>query len=456
DAVLSRISLCPHKAGMDSVNKNKTDEVIRSMSEGSRFYDNERRKAAQTAQRVQVMKSRAAVLSTGALQQAEAMASAFERQLETERDLSRVIVHCDADAFYAAVELRDQPHLRGKPIGIGGIGMLSTASYEARKFGVRSAMPGYIALRLCPELILVKPRFHAYEAASRQLQAVMAQYDPNFRSVSLDEAYLDITDYMARLTPGDVAQLPPLTTVADPPLVQEANSADSKPGMATDSAGARNLTTLEGRALAARVVHQMRTRMHETTQLTVSAGIACNRMLAKIGSDQNKPDGQFCLPADRAAILAFLANMPTRKIPGIGKVTEQILRELDITNCQALLQQRALLKLLFTPISFDFFMRSALGIASNNTRKRSERKSIGHETTFRELNQVPDLEDKCLHLCHKTALDMERKALLGRSVCLKLKTVDFKVKQRSVLLPAHTADEPVIKRAALGLLHREL
>jgi DNA polymerase kappa len=197
-----------------------------------------------------------------------------------------VIVHCDADAFYAAVEVRDNPDLKGKPIGIGGNSMLSTASYEARKFGVRSAMPGYIAKQLCPELIFVRPRYEAYREASAKMQAVMATYDPDFKAVSLDEAYLDLTAYIAQLSPTAIEHLP-----------------------------------LDGsKQPAERVVHELRARIFDATQLTVSAGIACNRMLAKIGSDQNKPNGQWYLPPVAEDVRMFMSKLPVRKLPGIGKV----------------------------------------------------------------------------------------------------------------------------------------
>ena len=258
DSIVARIALCPNKAGMEKVDQQKANRIILRMSEGSRFFKNEQRKDAKTTLRVQQLVAKARAFPADMVRQAERGLRSLERLLEAQRDLSRVVVHVDADAFYASVEERDHPWLKDKPIGIGGMSMLSTANYHARRFGVRSAMPGYIAKKLCPDLILVKGRPQAYSEASKAIQAVLALYDPNFHAVSLDEAYLDITDYIQRLSAQARAKLP----------------------------------LDESCTVAERVVHEMRLKITAATRLTVSAGIACNTMLAKIGSDQRKPDGQ--------------------------------------------------------------------------------------------------------------------------------------------------------------------
>jgi DNA polymerase kappa len=158
--------------------------------------------------------------------------------------------------FYAAVEMRDNPDLRGKPVAVGGIKMICTANYEARKYGVRAAMPGFIATRLCPNLVFVPTNFDKYRQVAEQTREIFRQYDPNFEAMSLDEAYLDLTDYM---------QQHPQHTPSE-------------------------------------VVAELRSRIFQITQLTASAGIACNSKLAKICSDVNKPNGQFELKSDEESI----------------------------------------------------------------------------------------------------------------------------------------------------------
>eukprot|EP00041_Stephanoeca_diplocostata_P038622 m.1534700 g.1534700 ORF g.1534700 m.1534700 type:complete len:272 (+) comp25243_c0_seq52:3581-4396(+) len=217
---------------------------------------------------------------------------ALVESLEQSRNLSRCIVHVDMDMFYAAVEMRDDPSLREKPMAVGGIGMLSTSNYAARKFGVRAAMPGYIALKLCPDLVIVPSRFDAYRIASDQVKQVLAEYDPNFQQVGFDEAYVDLTAWVAR-------------------------GADVQ-----------------------RVVAEMREKIRAATQLTASAGIAPNKMLAKICSDMNKPNGQYFLESTREAVLRFIHGLSVRKVSGIGKVSAAVLHRLGVQTCHHLYQQR--------------------------------------------------------------------------------------------------------------------
>ncbi|KAK3242023.1 hypothetical protein CYMTET_48263 [Cymbomonas tetramitiformis] len=181
------------KAGMDGVDKDKVKQIVYEMSKGSAHFANEQRKEAQVMQRIERMKGQAAKLTPTQLQGSERAADGRIASLEATRDLSKTWLHIDMDAFYAAVETLDDPSLASKPMAVGGMGMISTANYVARTFGVRSAMPGFIARKLCPELLFVKPDFEKYTKASHVTRGVFAIYDPKFMAGSLDEAYLDVT-----------------------------------------------------------------------------------------------------------------------------------------------------------------------------------------------------------------------------------------------------------------------
>jgi len=273
------------KAGLAGVDRAHVNAIIEEASRGSPFYVNQQRRDAKVQARLAEMRAKLdRVAGDKALMQSTLRTIDSELQiLEDQRDLTRVVVHVDMDAFYAAVEARDNPELANVPMAVGSLSMLSTSNYAARKFGVRSAMPGYIARRLCPELVIVPVNFTKYRAVGEEIREIFAEYDPHFRSVSCDEACMDCTDYARRRAEA-----------GDP---------------------------VEPAALAA----EIRTRVFARTALTASAGVATNRLLAKMCTDLNKPNGQFVLPPTREAILQFLEDAPVRKIPGIGRVTETLL-----------------------------------------------------------------------------------------------------------------------------------
>ncbi|KAH7963329.1 hypothetical protein HPB52_020630 [Rhipicephalus sanguineus] len=242
-------------------------------------------------------------------------------KMECTRDLNRVIVHVDMDAFYAAVEMLDNPSLRDKPMAVGSVGMLSTSNYEARKYGVRAAMPGFIGKKLCPTLVIVRPNFHKYTEFSRRVRQVLVQYDEDFTPVGLDEAYLDITEYMAK------------------------NDAEAED-----------------------VVQEMRQKIFDATQLTASAGIAANMFLAKVCSDMRKPNDQFRLPNDVDSIRKFVSSLPIRKVPGIGAVQEQLLMALGVRTCHDLWVKRAEIGHLFGEVTARFYLRAALGLGCTEVK----------------------------------------------------------------------------------------
>ena len=258
-----------------------------------------------------------------------------DRDSLVEPDLQRKIIHIDMDAFYASVEQRDNPELRGKPVAVGGSGergVVAAASYEARKFGVRSAMPSISAKRKCADLIFVKPRFDAYRAVSLQIRDIFAQYTPLVEPLSLDEAYLDVTE------------------------------------------------NLKGIASATEIAKEIRAKIRAETSLTASAGVSYNKFLAKLASDHNKPDGLFVITPNMGP--AFVEALPVDKFHGVGPATTAKMNRLGIeTGLDLRAQTKSFLHQHFGKSGLYFYW-IARGIDDRLVRPDRIRKSIGAENTF--------------------------------------------------------------------------
>ena len=318
----------------------------------------------------------------------------------------RKILHIDMDAFYASVEQRDDPTLRGRPVVVawrGARSVVCAASYEARVFGVRSAMPAVRAERLCPDAVFVPPDFTRYKAASRQVRDIFLRHTDLVQPLSLDEAYLDVT----------------APKIASP--------------SATESA------------------RMIRAEIREATALTASAGIAPNKFLAKIASDWNKPDGQFVVKPSQ--VEAFLTPLPVSKIPGVGKVMEKKLADIGVATVGDL-RAFALEELQARFGSFGAGLyRRARGIDERPVEPDQPVQSISAEDTFERDLTLYDFEDALRRLAGK-AWDSTRKTpRVGRTVVLKLKTSDFRILTRS-----HTPDMPPATLAeftAIALALRE-
>ena len=295
---VKRMALNDHKAGMQGLDKEKINQIIYEASKDSSFYKNEKLKERKMMERIERMKCELQGFSTEDRRVAKEKADKFLKDISSDFSLRRTIVHVDMDAFYAAVEMRDNPTLKDKPMAVGSLSMLSTSNYIARKYGVRAAMPGFIGRKLCPDLIIVHENFDKYRAVSDQVKDILRHYDPNFAAMSLDEAYLDLTCYLEDHQ-------------------QEYLSEDIDIISGAVKAGEHVVVT-EHRAVTEKIVNEMRQKIYDRTQLTASAGIAANTMLAKICSDMNKPNGQYYLESDKGVILNFVHNLPIRKIPGIG------------------------------------------------------------------------------------------------------------------------------------------
>lgn len=310
-------------------------------------------------------------------------------ELELSRDLSQYIVHLDCDAFYAAVEQLDRPELKDLPFAVGK-GVLTTCNYVARKFGCRSGMAGFVAKRLCPELILIPLNFDKYTAKANEVREVIAEYDARFESASIDEAYLNITEYCREhdLSPEEA-------------------------------------------------VLQMRRQVHERTSITVSAGIAANAKLAKICSNINKPNGQYLLPNERPAIMNFMKDLPCRKVNGVGRVFERELVAVGVKSCGDIYGQRQFLGQLFGEKAFEFLMNCYLGLGRTNVQpaEEYERKSVGTESTFGDISDPKQLRAKLRWTAEELEKDMHRAQCKGRTLVLKIKLHTYEVYTRQIVTP---------------------
>ena len=322
----------------------------------------------------------------------------------------RKIIHVDMDAFFASVEQRDNPALRGKPVAVGGSsgrGVVAAASYEARKFGVRSAMPSLTAKRLCPELIFCKGRFDAYREVSNQIRAIFREFTPHVEPLSLDEAYLDVTD------------------------------------------------DLRGIGSATRIAELIRERIRAETQLTASAGVSYNKFLAKLASDQNKPDGLCVIRPGQGA--AFVQSMPVRRFHGVGPRSAEKMAKLGIeTGADLAARDIEFLRQHFGSFA-DYLYRAARGIDLRPVRANRIRKSLGSERTFFEdISSGPALREALDNIVDIVWPQIAERELKGRTVTLKMKYTDFQLVTRARSLPHPVADKSEFAKVARALLDEQL
>ena len=317
----------------------------------------------------------------------------------------RKIIHVDMDAFFASVEQRDNPDLRGKPVAVGGSskrGVVAAASYEARAFGVRSAMPSITAQRQCPDLVFVKPRFEAYKLVSRQIREIFARHTDLVQPLSLDEAYLDVTH--------------------------------NKQGLGS----------------AVKVAKAIRAAIAEETGLTASAGVSYNKFIAKLASDQNKPDGLCVILPDQGA--EFVAGLPVRRFHGVGPRTAEKMAKLGVhTGADLREKDEAWLAAHFGSWG-SYLHNAARGIDDRPVNANSIRKSIGGESTyFDDKRDEAELRDALEDIIELVWERIERYNARGRTLVLKARFSDFRTVTRS-----RTIDHVLSDRAEFAQLGHRL
>jgi DNA polymerase IV len=318
----------------------------------------------------------------------------------------RKIIHIDMDAFYASVEQRDNPDLRGKPVAVGGSrerGVVAAASYEARKFGVRSAMPSVTARRQCPDLIFVKPRFEVYKAVSQQIREIFAEHTPIIEPLSLDEAYLDVTE------------------------------------------------NLQSIPLARDVALAIRTKIKEVTDLNASAGISYNKFLAKLASDHRKPNGQYVITPEMGP--AFVETLPVSKFHGIGPATSAKMNALGLYTGRDMRNQ----SLEFMQTNFgksgSYYYWISRGVDNREVRANRVRKSVGAENTFpTDLTEFDAMVAELQPLIDKVWQHCEDKGTRGRTITLKVKFADFELITRSRTLASAIGSRDELKNVSVDLL----
>lgn len=318
----------------------------------------------------------------------------------------RKIIHVDMDAFFASVEQRDDPSLRGKPVAVGhpaARGVVAAASYEARAFGVRSALPSVTATRRCPDLIFVPPRFDVYRAVSRQIRAIFAEFTAVIQPLSLDEAYLDVTD--------------------------------NRQGIAT----------------AWETAKAIRARILAETELTASAGISYNKFLAKLASDQRKPNGQFAVTPDMAS--AWIETLPVARFHGIGPVTAAKMKRLGIETGADLRSQSIDTLRTHFDSSADWYFGIARGIDERPVDPNQIRKSSGSETTFdSDVTDTNRIEAGLLRMADDVWAWCEKTQSFGRTVTVKIKFGDFRQITRSRSFPNAVDTHVALHAASLELM----
>jgi DNA polymerase-4 len=328
----------------------------------------------------------------------------------TRESTIRKVIHVDMDAFFASVEQRDDPSLRGKPVAVGhgaSRGVVAAASYEARKFGVRSALPSVTAIRRCPDLVFVPPRFEVYRAVSAQIHAIFAEFTDLIQPLSLDEAYLDVT------------------------------------------ANKRGLPTawLTAKAIRARIL--------EETGLTASAGISYNKFLAKLASDHRKPNGQFAVTPEMGA--AWVETLPVSRFHGVGPVTADKMRRLGIeTGADLRAKPLAFMQQHFGS-SAEWYHAIARGEDHRPVNPDRVRKSSGSEMTFREdLTAEADIEASVLRMADDVWAWCEKRQAFGRTATVKVKYGDFQQITRSRSRPTAIATHAELREASVGLVRSVL
>jgi DNA polymerase-4 len=319
---------------------------------------------------------------------------------------TRKIIHVDMDAFYASVEQRDDPSLRGRPVAVGYAakrGVVASASYEARTFGVRSAMPSSTALRKCPDLVFVPPRFEVYRAVSRQIRAILADYTALIEPLSLDEAYLDVTE------------------------------------------------NLRGIPTASATAAEIRARIFDEIGLTASAGISYNKFLAKLASDHRKPNGQFVVTPAMGP--AFVKTLPVGKFHGVGPVTANKMKRLGIVTGADLRRQSLEFLQQHFGKSGPWYHAIANGEDNRPVVPDRPRKSSGSETTFADdLTDLAAIEAGVLAMADEVWAWCKKTQTFGRTVTVKIKYADFRQVTRSRTLSAIITSQESLRNASIGLV----
>ena len=399
----------PSKAGLPT-NFQNISHQIQEVSKGTKYFQFQKERSKIMESQIKGLKKKLNSASKLELDFARLKADAYLTSLESRRNFSNVFLHADLDAFFASVEALIDPSLKGIPFAVGGSikhGVISTSSYEARAFGVRSGMAIFIALNLCPQLKIVECHFDAYIEASNKVKSVFARYDPDFVSFGLDEATLNISQLIA-----------------------------------------------DGRDMK-EIALEIQQSVYKETNLTISIGIATTSQLAKMASDINKPNGICIMPFESQALRDFLAPLKIRKIPGIGGVTERKIQALGVETIGDIIAKRAEICHVFSDLFIRFLFSSAIGCTNLDKSIPEKQQSFSKETTFDATNDLSKLFEIIENLALKIAKKLQKHNITTKTITVKFKDSQFQKFDRSITLDHQTSKTSEILNAAIASLMYE-
>ncbi|CBH17853.1 DNA polymerase IV, putative [Trypanosoma brucei gambiense DAL972] len=422
-----QLTLDCNKAGMGNVDKERVEAIIRGAGEGTPFLLNEQRLVEGREKQLRELKRKSSLFTqllggernAAQRKQWELKVSKIEQELEATRRLGTYI-HLDMDMFYAAVEIKKHPEYATIPLAIGTRTRLQTANYVARGRGVRCSMPGFLALKICPNLLILPPDFDSYNEESNTVRRIVAEYDPNYISFGLDELTLEVSAYIERF---------------------------------------------EGTKTAEDVASELRVRVFGETKLTASAGIGPTAALAKIASNINKPNGQHDLNLHtREDVMTYVRDLGLRSVPGVGKVTEALLKGLGITTLGDIHDRRVELCYILHNNLFRFLLGASIGImqwpdaaTAANTENcegatGEQRKAISSErsiTTPRTKEGMQEMVDTVFNGAYE---EMRKSEMMCRRISLRIRWASYRYQQYTKSLIQYSDDSATLRRAVDGLL----
>ena len=374
------------KAGMEGLDTEKINEIITNATKNTKLYKKQQEEKEKIKREVETINKNLSQFHKNSLlySQIKTLAESKLKSIEKESRFDKVWFHIDMDMFFAAIEIRDNPELEHIPIAVGDESMISTSNYVARKFGVRSAMPGFLGKLLCPNLKFINPNHHLYMEESDKIMNILAEYDNEIEIRSCDEAFLDMTNYLKQ----------------------------------------RNIKNKDE---IINVANEIKNKIYFSRKLTCSIGIACNKKLAKICSDQNKPNGIFYLDFEQEAINNFLKPLNIRKIPFIGPKTEIRMNFMNIFTVEDVLKRYIDLFYL-NEGTFEFFMRSCFGIGGYFHSQEQDDKSYSKSISF----QMTDNKNFIYETLKKTVNSVLEKLLqVGNCKTIAIEVIDVEEKKIS-------------------------
>jgi DNA polymerase kappa len=489
------------KAGMDGIDRSRIDSIILRESGNSLFMQQQRKRDLKVDEKIAECKRRLFQHDKSNPQWRSELQKQIDKEVPgiiAKRPIRSTCVVVDMDMFYMACELLARPDLIDKPSCVGG-GMILTSNYKARRYGVRSAMAGWIGDKLVEELsggkeklIHVPSNFDLYQQKSAVVRSALAEFDPNLRAYSLDEAYLDMGPYLAlkltkqwdhqQIKTALAAKINTCTlndetivvdatefTLDETDVVDDTESSHDDDDDARDDCSSRDVLEQFSSSFCERVlseiVHDMRNRVcQQTGGLTCSAGLAPNFLLAKIASDKNKPNGQCMVGSSHDDVIAFLYPMATRKVSGIGRVTDKMLNAFSISTVQQLFEERALVRFLFQRATSASLLYASLGcspfngaVADFGAESCGGQKGISRERTFSTGRSWAEINARLEGIGQLLSSDMKRKNIWARNITIKVKLHTFDCLSRSKTMSAgiYIQNDEDLVRSATEML-REL